>query len=454
MLVHESVCLVRLHAGHLCMPGRHEQAHADVFVFIHRMHCCPLAASRRNQICKAHVKGVWWLHDCCSSTFVRVAPVIVSNQSVVGHVPSSPHKRFHLPILYCSFGSKHHQMRAMGEQMGTITVIAACTSVLAVLWLAYSVLRRRGPFLESKHFKPAHLIEKESVTHNSSRYRFSIGDGKVLGLPVGQHISFKFEDSNGKEVMRPYTPTSGNSCVGHVDFVIKTYPRGRMSQHVDHLRIGDSILMRGPKGKFQYHRGMKRAFGALHRLVHTMQPNTDALAACAACSAAQLGLPHSRQQLVQHAACLSCMCSQSVALQRSCRVKRAQGYARAGMVAGGTGVTPMFQVMRQIAADPLDTTDVHLLFGNVSAEDILLRDELDKLATQHAGQISVTYVLDEAPPGWPGEVGYVTAAMLQRHCPAPADNVMLLLCGPRPMTKAVEGAAAEVGYSKDAVFTF
>lgn len=124
------------------------------------------------------------------------------------------------------------------------------------------------------------------------------------------------------------------------------------------------------------------------------------------------------------------------------------------MVAGGTGITPMYQVLRQIAADPQDTTHVHLLFGNISLEDILLRSELDKLTRQRPGQIAVTYVLDKAPAGWQGEVGYVTADMLRRHCPAPARDVMLLLCGPRPMTKAVAAAAEEVGYAADDVFTF
>jgi cytochrome-b5 reductase len=45
----------------------------------------------------------------------------------------------------------------------------------------------------------------------------------VLGLPIGQHISLKFTDDEGKEVQRSYTPVSSNDEKGYVDFVIKVY---------------------------------------------------------------------------------------------------------------------------------------------------------------------------------------------------------------------------------------
>ena len=46
-----------------------------------------------------------------------------------------------------------------------------------------------------------------------------------LGLPIGQHISFKALDSEGKDVYRSYTPVSDDKQRGWVDFVIKIYPQ-------------------------------------------------------------------------------------------------------------------------------------------------------------------------------------------------------------------------------------
>jgi ferredoxin-NADP reductase len=64
------------------------------------------------------------------------------------------------------------------------------------------------------------------------------------------------------------------------------------------------------------------------------------------------------------------------------------------MIAGGTGITPMLQVIRQIFNDVGDTTRVNLLFANVSSADILLKKELDELASAHKN-LTVHYAIDK-----------------------------------------------------------
>jgi cytochrome-b5 reductase len=121
--------------------------------------------------------------------------------------------------------------------------------------------------------------------------------------------------------------------------------------------------------------------------------------------------------------------------------------ALAGMIAGGTGITPMYQIIKEILRNPEDATKVSLLFGNLTIHDIILKDELDDLVRQHPTQLYVHYVLDSAPEGWMGSTGYITSALIQEHCPAPSDDSMLLFCGPRPMTKSLEATAQNIGYS-------
>lgn len=84
-----------------------------------------------------------------------------------------------------------------------------------------------------------------------------------------------------------------------------------------------------------------------------------------------------------------------------------------GMIAGGTGITPMLQVIRAIVRGRAtgDKTEVDLIFANVTAQDILLKEDLDALAKQDSG-IRVHYVLDKPEEGWTGGVGYVTADMI------------------------------------------
>lgn len=86
-----------------------------------------------------------------------------------------------------------------------------------------------------------------------------------------------------------------------------------------------------------------------------------------------------------------------------------------GMIAGGTGITPMLQVVKAIIRgrkEHGDRTEVDLIFANVTPQDILLKEDLDALAAEDKG-FRVHYVLDQPPEGWTGGVGYITADMIK-----------------------------------------
>ncbi|KAJ3010662.1 NADH-cytochrome b5 reductase, partial [Thoreauomyces humboldtii] len=131
-------------------------------------------------------------------------------------------------------------------------------------------------------------------------------------------------------------------------------------------------------------------------------------------------------------------------------------------IAGGTGITPMLQIIKAVLHNPLDRTKLSLIFANVGVDDILLRDELDNLAEKHPNQFSLYYVLNEPPAGWTGGVGFVSKDMIRDRCPAYAEDVKILLCGPPPMIKAMAAITEDLGYPKsntiskmaDAVFKF
>jgi cytochrome-b5 reductase len=143
---------------------------------------------------------------------------------------------------------------------GTKMSLAVAVVVIAVaVWEA--IREKRKVALDKDEWRAFELIDVLQLTHDVKRYRFALqSSDHVLGLPIGQHVSLKYTADDGNVVIRSYTPTSSDRDKGHVDICLKVYsplpPRfpegGKMSQYVDRLRVGEKILMRGPKVCFTY----------------------------------------------------------------------------------------------------------------------------------------------------------------------------------------------------------
>jgi len=131
-----------------------------------------------------------------------------------------------------------------------------------------------------------------------------------------------------------------------------------------------------------------------------------------------------------------------------------------GMIAGGTGITPMLQIIKAVLKNPEDQTKIHLVFANVAESDILCKGELEKLAKDE--RFDVYFVLNSPPKDFQGGVGFVTKEMIEERFGTYNSDKKVLLCGPPPMIKAMNGYLEEIGYPKsnvisklpDAVFKF
>jgi cytochrome-b5 reductase len=108
-----------------------------------------------------------------------------------------------------------------------------------------------------------------------------------------------------------------------------------------------------------------------------------------------------------------------------------------GMLAGGTGITPMLQIIRAIMKDPEDRTVVNLIYANVTEDDILLREDLEGLARQYP-QFKLHLVVEKAGNNWNGGVGFITEGMIREFCPPPSKDIKILICGPPPMVSAMK----------------
>lgn len=83
--------------------------------------------------------------------------------------------------------------------------------------------------------------------------------------------------------------------------------------------------------------------------------------------------------------------------------------------AGGSGITPMQQLIEEVLNNPEDKTQISLVYANTAEKDILLRERFDELAKKH-DNFHVHYTLDSPPRGWQGaRLGAQAAARVARR---------------------------------------
>ncbi|CAN6938830.1 unnamed protein product [Brassica oleracea] len=246
---------------------------------------------------------------------------------------------------------------------------------------------------------PVKLIEKTSISHDVRRFRFALpSEDQQLGLPVGKHI-FLCATINDKLCLRAYTPTSTVDAVGYIDLVIKVYfknvhPRfpngGLMSQHLDSLPIGAVLDIKGPLGHIEYQGRGKFMVS---------------------------GKPKFANKLA--------------------------------MLAGGTGITPIYQVIQSILSDPEDETEMFVVYANRTEDDILVREELEGWADKFPDRLKIWYVVEIAKEGWEYSTGFITEAVLREHVPEGLEGESLALaCGPPPMIQfALQPNLEKMGYN-------
>jgi predicted ferric reductase len=112
------------------------------------------------------------------------------------------------------------------------------------------------------------------------------------------------------------------------------------------------------------------------------------------------------------------------------------------LIAGGIGVTPMMSMIRTLA-DRGDKRPVILLYASKDWDSVTFREDLETLKAQL--NLTTVYVLQNPPPGWLGEQGYISAEMFKRHLPPPYETHEYFICGPDVMMDAIENALKELG---------
>lgn len=140
---------------------------------------------------------------------------------------------------------------------------------------------------------------------------------------------------------------------------------------------------------------------------------------------------------------------------------KANQFTRVTLIAGGAGITPIYQLASSILRDQDDETKIDLVFGVNSDADVLLRDEFARWEREFPGRFRASYVVSHpSSPDSPYPRGYVTKELLSKVVgPAQADS-KVFVCGPPAMESSLvgtwkqKGVLEELGYRKDQVHKF
>ncbi|CCJ28613.1 unnamed protein product [Pneumocystis jirovecii] len=133
------------------------------------------------------------------------------------------------------------------------------------------------------------------------------------------------------------------------------------------------------------------------------------------------------------------------------------------LIAGGTGITPMYQFIRKIFGNKEEKTRVTLITANERL--IFMLFEFEQLRKKYPDRFNVVYVLDNPPEGWKGASGRIDKDLLKTHLPDPLSrNIKIFVCGPPGFYKVIsgmklsstdqgelEGYLKELGYTKEQV---
>ncbi|GAB67109.1 oxidoreductase NAD-binding domain containing protein [Plasmodium cynomolgi strain B] len=236
-----------------------------------------------------------------------------------------------------------------------------------------------------------------------------------FGLGICKHIKFNGPNQQGKikgkwndredrekdakEIFRSYTPIYVDKKKKEVHFVIRIYSPdkqfvdgGKMSIHLDKMRNNEMVKIAGPFGVLDYKGSNQFSY-----------------------------------------------------LSKAVQIKR-----HIVMIAGGTGMTPFFRLIKHMLLFDVRKGEgeqpfVTLIYANRNEEEILLKevfDEYERTFERFKAVYSIDQCLDPTKKDTFENVGYLTEDLLRKYIlkyqklDVQVDNsdTLILMCGPPPMT--------------------
>lgn len=125
------------------------------------------------------------------------------------------------------------------------------------------------------------------------------------------------------------------------------------------------------------------------------------------------------------------------------------------LIAGGSGIVPLMAMLRHraTAAQQSSRSRALLLFSARSVDDVIYRDELDRLAAADA-TLRVSYTLTRTQPAsWRGYRRRIDREMIAENLAPLGAKPITYVCGPTPMVESAANLLVSLGCPPDDVLT-
>jgi ferredoxin-NADP reductase len=122
------------------------------------------------------------------------------------------------------------------------------------------------------------------------------------------------------------------------------------------------------------------------------------------------------------------------------------------LIAGGSGIAPLMAMLRHRAASAT-TEATRLIYSSRSWEDVIFREELERLSARSDGPEVIHTLTRNQPPGWTGYARRIDAQMLADTAFSPASRLATYVCGPTSFVEAASRALVLLGHEAKRIRT-
>ena len=133
-----------------------------------------------------------------------------------------------------------------------------------------------------------------------------------------------------------------------------------------------------------------------------------------------------------------------------------------GLLAGGTGIAPMIQIMRAYGhyvkdhpnPDKLPPLQLNLIYACETVGDLSYMKILNTVREQIPSRFRFYIKLSKPPLGWTEGIGFIEKHDIIRHLVEPSDNTLVVMCGPPIFEDAMRKLLLRVGFDASQYYSY